>query len=305
MFKLTEFNTRVTKVNSHFARHKQSSLQPLLDELAKLRAGPTPLQKKSIQQAIFDIPANKQTKYKKALEYLAQNFGVKICGCPAKPTMELESFRTSGFLYHGFDASKKQILNTDDPTHVPVESLHHVFDLKFKSSTGNLSSLTKVGTREHIKFRTKPGGPPFNDSLADTPQEFHHGVSTSGANTGYGRDDHMTKPPGLICRIPFESGELIADQWYQYTIDSGATWENIPGAAYNIVKGVRKIGGQWLFYFIKKNWFVHNKTPFHFEAEYALNPPQPAANPAKKLGRCGQAVKAEIKTYAHKVVSLK
>ncbi|MEZ5083419.1 MAG: hypothetical protein R2750_08225, partial [Bacteroidales bacterium] len=251
------------------------------------------------------IPYKKQVKYKEALNYVATTCDVQICGCPVNPTMELESFRTAGFLYHAFDKSKNPILNTMDPNHKPVESLHHVFDLKFKSSTGNLVSLINVGTREHIKFRVQPGGPPFNNHLSDTPQEFFHGVSISGANTGYGRDDHMTKPPGLICHDPLVPGELIADQWYQYTIDQGANWENIPGAAYNIIKGVRKSAGKWVFYFIKRNWALHNKTPFHFEAEYMINKPSPPMNPYKKLGRCSQASKAHIKSYAHRVVSMK
>lgn len=305
MFKLADFNTHVTTANSHFARHKQSSLQPLLDELATIVGVPTPVQKKAIQEAIFNIPFAKQTKYQQALNYLATNCGVKICGRPTEPTMNLESFRIADFLYHGLDGANKPILNTMDQDHVPIQSLHHVFDFKYKSSTGNLASLANVGTREHVKFRVQPGGPPFTTALSDTPLEFHHGVSTTGASSGYGRDDHMTKPPGLICGFPLAPGELIADQWYQYTIDNGATWENIPGAAYNIVKGVRDAGGTWVFYFVKKNWTPHNTKHFHFEAEYAIDAPTPSIDPGKPLGRCGQATKSEIGTYAHRVVSMK
>jgi hypothetical protein len=115
----------------------------------------------------------------------------------------------------------------------------------------------------------------------------------------------MTKPPCLIASFPLAAGELVADQWYQFTVDNGVTWTNVPGAAYNIIKGIRNSGGQWVFYFIKKNWAPHNTTTYKFEAEYAIVPAVPAADPNKKLGRCGQAVVADINTYAYKVISKK
>ncbi len=304
MFKLSDFNKHVSDANSHFARFKESSLEQLIGELTMINGMPTMQQKQKIQDRIFFIPHDKQQKYQKALNYLATSCGVAICGRPTDPVMELQSFRTAEFLYHALDANNKSVLNTSVGGYVPVQSLHHVFDFKFKSSTGNLASLANVWTREHVKFRQKPGGPPFNNALADTPIEFNHGESTT-SSSGYGRDDHMTKPPCLICADPLVAGELVADQWYQYSIDKGVTWENIPGAAYNIIKGVRKSGNQWVFYFIKNNWAVHNQKNFHFEAEYAIDPPRPRADPGKTLGRCGQATISDISRVAFKVISMK
>jgi hypothetical protein len=38
----------------------------------------------------------------------------------------------------------------------------------------------------------------FNESMADTPQDFMHGESLSGANRGMGRNDHFIKLPCLV-----------------------------------------------------------------------------------------------------------
>lgn len=306
MFMATTFNQKVTAKNPTMGRYKKSSLDPLMNVLAGIHITPNPTQKKAIQEAVFDIPYDKQVRYADALGYMAQECGVKICGRPVKPVMTLESFRTSNYLYHAFDSAGKPNVNIGIPNHTPVVSLHHVFKFRYQSSTGNMASLASVGTREHVKFRTQPGGPPFTQAaLGSTPIEFHHGESTSGANVAAGLDDHMTKPPCLICRWPLQADELVADQWYQYTIDNGVTWENIPGAAYNLIKGVRKSGNTWVFYFIKKNWAPHNTVNYKFEAEYAINPPSPQMDPSKPLGKCGQAEVSNIKAYAHKVISMK
>ena len=303
MFQYAEFEKRVKKANPQLSRFTKSSLEPLMKQLEQVRNVANPAQKKAIQEEIFKIPHDRHQKYKDALAYLTQTLGVKVCARPSDPTMELAYFAAGEFLYEGINSNRQMVLSSSHPGYVPVHSYHHVFDIKWKSSNGNPASLAQVGTREHVKFRTQPGGPPFNQNLADTPIEFFHGVSTTGANTCLGRDDHMTKPPALICSFPLQPGELVADQWYQYTIDNGATWENIPGAAYNIIKGVRKSGADWIFYFAKKNWFPHNTKPFHFEVEYKIHPPMPPAKPGSRLNRAN-GVQANITQYAHRVLRM-
>lgn len=307
MFDLTEFNSKVAKVNKHLSRFLQSSLEPLQRDLARLNGAPTALQRAAIQEHVFCIPYDRQLKYYDALSYLATQTGVVICGRPADPVMALAYFRANEYLYVGQDEQGGDVLSSEFPGAIPVKSFHHVFDLTYKSSTGNMQSLKDVGTREHVKFRTVPGAAPFNDSMADTPMEFFHGVSTSGADSGVGRDDHFTKPPSLVCREPWSTGELVADQWYQYTIDGGKTWANIPGAAYNLIKGVRlNTRKQWVFYFIKQNWAPHNRKDFRFEVEYLLHSPVPPPKVGAKLGKADSGTgTANLHDHASRVVRMR
>lgn len=301
MFDVNQFQQLLVKRNAvvfnKFSTFSQkSSLDVVLKELAGVRGFIPPHKKKIVQNVIFNLPHDKHVKYAEALRYLS-NAGIFICGKPVNPVMEFVRFDAGPFLYTGVTSDGKQILNSTHPRSIPVHSFHHVFDFKFKSSTGNLDDLKNVGTREHVKFRVQPGSPPFNSYMADTPIEFHWGVNKTGANTGFGRDDHMTKPPSLIVKFPVTAGELVADQWYQYTIDNGLTWENIEGAAYNLIKGVRKgANGKWCFYFIKKNWAPHNNVPFHFEVEYDIHPPMPPVAPGSPLGKANGTA-ADISKY--------
>lgn len=303
MFQFAEFEKRAKKANPRLSRIIKSSLEPLMKQLEQVRGMANPMQKKAIQEEIFKIPSDRHQKYQDALGYLTQTLGVKICARPTDPWMELVYFAAGPFLYQGVNSQKQMVISNQHPGHIPVYSFHHVFDIKWKSSNGNPASLTQVGTREHVKFRTPPGGPPFNHHLADTPVEFFHGVNNSGANSCYGRDDHMTKPPALICSFPLQAGELVADQWYQYTIDNGASWENIPGAAFSLIKGVRKSGADWVFYFAKKNWLPHNTKPFHFEVEYKIHPPMPPVKPGVRLDRAN-GMRDDIHKYAHRVIKM-
>lgn len=304
MFDINIFNRQISDVNSHLSRHRESSLSPLLQELTGFNGFPTPNKKKTIQAAIFTIPFDKQIKYKRALDYLAAETGVKICGCPVKPTMQLQRTGTSPFSYSAIDNFDKPNLSTLIPGFIPVTSFHHVMEFRWKSSTGNMTSLKNVGIREHVKFRVPPDSKPFNEHMAGVT-EFFHGASGSGADLGYGRDDHFTKPPSLICRIPWEEGEVVLEQWYQFTIDNEKTFENIPGAAYLITKGVRKSENDWVFFFKKQNWEPHNMLKFKFEVEYLLIPPFPRPKPGSKLNRPGQIEDKELSKYAHRIISLK
>jgi|GEM_PF-1802064 len=304
MFDINIFNRHITDKNSHLSRHKVSSLSTLLRELGGFNGFPTPDKKKAIQNAIFHIPFDKQIKYKIALDYLALETGVKICGCPVEPTMQLQRSGTSEFSYSAIDDNDKPNLSTLIPGFIPMKSFHHVMEFKWKSSTGNMASLQNVGVREHVKFRVPPDSAPFNEHMAGV-MEFYHGDSSSGANIGFGRDDHFTKPPSLIVRWPLEPGEVVLEQWYQFTIDNQASYENIPGAAYLLTKGVRKSDKDWVFFFKKENWAPHNNLKFKFEVEYLLLPPYPRPKPGAKLMRPGQIEDKSLKDYAHKIISLR
>ncbi|MFT6907438.1 MAG: hypothetical protein ACJAS1_004119 [Oleiphilaceae bacterium] len=252
-------------INSKLGRVKRSSLHTILTELGTGQAVQlSPDKVERIQEAICFVPHAKQLKYAKALKIL-ETAGLTICGRPDKPTMNFESFREGAYSYVGLGANGGRMMATLSPG-----SLHHVFDFKWTSSTGNMPSLKKCWTREHIKFRSSPQESPFNQAMGDV-MEFHWG-ETKGADFGFGRDDHSIKPPQMICRYPFTEGACIAEQWYQYSFD-GQNWKNIPGAAYLIHKGVRRSRGNFVFYFKKTNWAPHNTKGYNFEAEYPLAGP--------------------------------
>ncbi|MBL8004775.1 MAG: hypothetical protein JNL36_06740 [Candidatus Kapabacteria bacterium] len=305
MFDINLFNGHISRVNSHLSRFKESSLSLLFQELSGFNGFPTPEKKKAIQNAIFFIPFDKQLKYKQALDYLATELGVKICGCPVKPTMQLQRTGTSEYSYPAIDNEGRNNLSTLVMGFTPVQSFHHVMEFRWKSSTGNMNSLKNVGTREHIKYRIPPNSSPFNDFMSDVPMEFVYGNSGDGAHTGFGRDDHSTKPPNLICRWPLESGEVVAEQWYQFTVDNQTTFENIPSAAYLITKGVRKSGNDWVFFFKKQNWEPHNMVKFKFEVEYLLFEPNPRPKQGIKLPKSGQIENRPLHEYAHKIISVR
>lgn len=278
MIDVEAFRGKASSINSTIGRFKKSSLHPIFQELGsskKIFADLSKLEK--LQEMVFQLPYEKQKKYQIALDIL-KIAGIKICGRPCEPVMEFVRFDQGAFMYVSLDENMNDQLTTLEPG-----SLHHVFDFKWKSTTGNMQSLADVWTREHVKFRTSQQSAPFNDAMPPD-MEFYWGQSR-GAQTGVGRDDHSIKPPKLVCRFPWTSGENIAEQWYQYSLD-GQNWKNIPGAAYLLTKGVRKSKGKWVFYFRKSNWEPHNKKRYKFEAEYPLgNDPAPTPKPGQKWNR--------------------
>lgn len=287
---VARFKTEALAINKRLGKILSSSLDPLLKELgnrATLNAQQAEINQ--LQELIFQIPYDRQAKYQSALAVL-KPAGLVICGRPCDPTMNFVRFDTGPFMYVGLDSAGRDKLVTLDPG-----SLHHVFDFKFKSTTGNLQSLARVGTREFVTFRTSQKDPPFNDAMPPDMQ-FYWGESPT-SSTGCGRDDHSIKPPRLVCRYPWVAGENVAEQWYQYSVDNMMTWKNIPGAAYLITKGLRQSGGTWVFYFRKSNWLPHNTKTYRFEAEYPLGAPlayQPKAG--QKWNRTN-GMPAEIGRY--------
>lgn len=265
MIDVARFNAEAAKVNKNLGRFVKSSLDPIMKELG---AGPMltadPARMERLQDLIFHLPHDSQTKYQSALAVLQQAV-LHICGRPCDPQMEFVRFDQGDFMYVGLEHSGQTKL-----VNLAPGSLHHVFDFKWKSTTGNMMSLARVWTREHVKFRTSQRATPFNDVMPND-MEFYWGQSST-SSSGFGRDDHSIKPPKLVCRFPYVAGENVAEQWYQYSLD-GINWKNIPGAAYLLTKGVRQSGGKWVFFFQKSNWAPHNTKRFVFEAEYPLEPP--------------------------------
>lgn len=294
LFSPRQFRALAEQANPTLGRVKESSLAPLLALFDAHREGLplTPPQKQQVQELVFEVPHDKQLRYQTAFQYLTTKVGTRICGRPIKPGMKFEKFQVGHFRYD----SSGTIVD------MPVGSYHHVFKFSWESSTGNRESLRGVGTREHVKFRTRPSDPPFNFVQASVPMEFHQGTPDGGQFLSC-HDDHSTKHPSLICAMPRVPGQLVAEQWYQYTIDNGVTWTNIPGAAYLITKGVRAGRNGLVFFFAKTNWAPHNTKSYHFEVEYEIGAqPSPMPVPGIKLSM-QSGTDAALKEHALRIVA--
>jgi hypothetical protein len=290
------FRRLIEQVNPQLSRFKESALELLLAITDAMRMGQpfNPAAKDRIQEMVYFVPYDKQQKYKKALEYLRDSAKISLGGRPASPGMEFEKLQVGEFAY----------VANGQTVHMNPGSFHHVFRFTWKSSNGNLESLRGVGTRESVTFRTSPAAPPFNYVQASIPMTFNQG-STDGGQWGGCSDDHSTKHPRLVCASPRVAGELVAEQWYQYTTDRGATWKNIPEAAYLIIKGVRPRGGEMVYFFKKTNWEQHNRKQFHFEVEYKIgDPPNPMPPAGIKLSM-QSGTDANLKQYVLRVISMK
>jgi hypothetical protein len=127
-------------------------------------------------------------------------------------------------------------------------------------------------------------------------------TKNSGAAFGFTDDDHSMVNPSLLVRRPLVVGSVIADQVYEYSAD-GQTWYPIPGADYEIEKGVRMAGNQFRFVFRKQSAPVSTDR-FHLEVEYPIGPP--VANPLGKIavGQAFVAPIANIAAYASRVIRL-
>lgn len=284
------FTDKYFEINKRLGKIFSSSLDPLISELGKapkLTADSAKMAR--LQELIFFIPADRQQKYQAALDLLAPS-GLRICGRPCDPTMHFVRFDLeNSYMYKGDNGGAGELVT------LTPGGYHHVFDFKWKSSTGSMESLKKVGTREFVKFRTSQQVPPFTDRMPSDMQ-FYWGDSPS-ANSGSGRDDHSIKPPRFVCQYPWVAGENVAEQWYQYSIDGMQTWQNIPGAAYLITKGVRKSGNNWVFYFRKSNWAPHNTKRYNFEVEYLMGAALPfPPTIGQKFQKSGQGTQTDITT---------
>jgi len=304
-FDMTTFDALIRLDNPKFKRiTKTSHLDPIINEL-KGKTFISPMMKVKLDRLVAFLPADRQRTYARALAYLTKEGGVVVGAIPTKPVMRFTQFAYQIGAYTGRNAAgqtKPVMLDPGTPGSPGPRGFVHRHVITWESSNGDISSLSKVRTREYVKFLADTQAEPFN-AIQDPDREFYApgNFGTVGANSG--TDDHSTKLPALICCNPRKPGTLKAEQWYQYSIDGGKTWPPIEGAAYLIEKTVKKDGNDWVFIFKKTNWPLHNPKPFHFEVHYTVGP-APEYLPAKDTDVVnGGDYKDDIKKWARKVVS--
>jgi hypothetical protein len=289
-FNIATFRQYLHTANPTYSRLTSSSIQPLENRLAILGATVGPAVLNQIQPLWAVVPYDKQQKYAAPIGYLKQFVPTLADAIPALPRMAYMEFKVM-FMTIGGNAR------------YPAR-FYHVHRLTWQSSNGRMASLAQVGTRERVTHRTNPAGPPFDALInANIPMAFTQGALTNaGAQGGSNYDDHSTGNPALIVRRPLGVGSVIADQIYEYTAD-GATWHPIPGAQYEIEKGVRMAGGQHVFFFRKQSAPPHANV-FHFEVEYPIGPAHPVPGNRIPVVPAGFAAPAQINTYASRIIRL-
>jgi hypothetical protein len=305
MFDFNTFMAKVKQDNPSFKRFTlTSSLDPLIAQVRGQTVFPA-ASKAKVERLIAFMPFQKQTEYKQALAYLAAQSGVRIGAIPCNPVMKFTQFKIANSGYKGYNNAGQQrfvMLDPDTPGSPGPRSFVHVHKITWSSSNGNPASLATVRTREYVKFLQDTQAPPFN-KIQDPDREFYAPGTAGTTGATEGTDDHTTKLPALICCFPRQAGRLQGEQWYQYSVDNGVTWNNIEGAAYLLEKKVAKVGIDWVFTFKKTNWAPHNTKPFHFEVEYTVGPP-PEFLP-RDITDVAQGLNqdADIKRWARRVVS--
>ena len=302
MYNFDEFMRRVKQCNPNFKRFMpKSNLDPLTAVLNKngMKWSFNPMNADDVRKAVHGLKTEALVKYRQALLYLAQELNIDPGAIPVKPKMKYTGFK-SGV---GGVTGKNSMGQTQRSNLIP-SAFAHIHVLTWESSNGDMQALQTVGTREHVKHRTHPGSPPFNQIQGNVQLETFQGATTnSGGSQGACTDEHSMYNPWVICRFPRVTGSVVAEQWYQYTCD-GVKWNNIPGAAFLIEKGVRAGGPTGhLMFFKKSNWLPHNTTPFHFEVEYPVAQP-PAFLPQVHTDVTkGAYMDDEITNHAYRVVS--
>jgi hypothetical protein len=305
LFDINTFMAKVKQDNPSFKKWtRTSSLDPLI---AQLR-GPTVLTaagKANVERLIAFLEFPKQASYKQALAYVAAQLGVRVGAIPCNPVMKFVQFKIGKGGYKGYNGAGQdrfELLDPDTPGSPGPRSFVHVHKITWSASNGNPGSLATVRTREHVKFLQNTQAAPFNN-IQDPDREFYAPgtMGTTGAMEGY--DDHSTKLPALICCYPRQAGTLQGQQWYQYSVDNGATWNNIEGAAYLLEKSVAKVGADWVFTFKKTNWAPHNTKPFHFEVEYTVAPPPDFLPRTDADVHPGGTEEADINRWARRVIA--
>jgi len=285
-FSIGTFRQHLTAANPRYSKIKTSSMAPLENQLATpgftVNAGSL----QQLQPLWGAVPHAKQLKYAAAANYLKQFVPKLADATPVDPKMAFKEFR----VLEG---------NIDGVQNYPAR-FYHVHELTWKSSNGNMQSLTNVGTREKVDFRSNPTAPPFDPIVnAGLQMSYTQGATTNaGANIGACKDDHSIANPSILTSQPLIAGSLIADQVYEYTTD-GITWMPIPGSQYVIEKGVRHFQAGFVFVFRKQGTGTDN---FHFEVEYPIGP---KPNYAKKVQVVAAAFvpQKNIHQYASRVIA--
>jgi hypothetical protein len=304
-FNYTLFMAKVREDNPNFKRFARTShLDPIIAEV-KDKTFITPALKDRLETLIAFMPHDHQQKYPRALGHLTSTAGVRVLAIPANAKMKFTGFmiKTGGYTgYNSRGESKNVLLDPGTPGSPGPRSLVHNHTLSWESSNGNVASLATVRTREYVKFLADTQAPPFN-AIQDPDREFYGPSADGNAGGTSNTDEHSTKLPALICCYPRQAGTLMAEQWYQYSVDNGATWKNMEGGAFQIEKTVRKEGNDWVYIFKKTNWLPHNTKRFHFEVHYTIGePPEYMPRRDSDVGSLGLSA-AEMRRYARKIVA--
>lgn len=292
-FSMQVFMQKVKQCNPTFKRFARTSdLDPVIDALGG-EVGQKfylPSHNPKINKATHALPTAAANKYRDALLYMAKELKADAGPVPCSQRMEFVEF---GVMFANYPGHQNY----------PAR-YYHKHKLHWKSSNGDMSALTKVGTRESVVHRTSPSGPPFDPVMnASHAMSFTQGATTnSGSNSGLCWDDHSIGNPSLILARPLVVASVIADQDYQYTTD-GVNWHSIPDAQYELEKGVRMSGGKLVFFFRKQSAPPHTNR-FHFEVEYPIGQKFAVSGNKIPVPAAAFVPKADINAYASKVVKL-
>jgi len=292
-FNPATFQQHITAANAHFKRHKGSSLDPLLAALTTVVQGiPAPAQIDRIRDTVGRIPYGKQLKYQAALSYLLTSIGLNALPIPYAYPVALR---------HRFSEFNVGAARWNNGTlNRPDGWFHHVFEVSWSSSNGNMASLASIWNRERVAFQQDPAGPPYVRAImANTPRTYEYGINGS-SDGGRAEDDHYFMHPDLMCKRPLQNAAVSALQQYEYSPDAGASWYTIEGGNFVFEKGVR---GN-VFYFSKRNDAGFNPRPYHFEVEYAIGP-APNPMPANYNEVWGRALTnpAALGQYAARIIA--
>lgn len=272
-FLMLTYMNHVTTANPTFRRIKDSSLDPLNNLLQVAPPmGLNPAQRRNILEALGLIPFAKQQKYANALNYAAQQLNLGIPGIPyGYPIVTRHrriEYNVSEALWHNLQDRR------------PDGWFHHVVQLDWRSSNGQMQSLANIWNQERVTYVQNPAGPPHRAAvMANTPQAYVWPANPNqSSHFGFGQDDHFFMHPSLMVVYPLAAGVLNAHQEYLYSPDRGATWYEMQGGQFLIDRGIRApMGGgghnPLIFYFSKRNNPQQNPgIPFHLEVEYVIGP---------------------------------
>lgn len=288
-FQIATFRQHLSTANANYSRHKDSSMAPLEALLATM-PGLGPAQWPHVQPLWGSVPHAKQQKYALAGNYIKQFIPALVDAIPCKPKMSFVGYKVMKGPFEG---------NDDYPLR-----FYHQHTLTWESSNGHMQSLANVGTRENVTSRTHPASAPFHQVICgNIPISFTQGATTNaGADSGSNGDDHSIGNPALILRRPIVGGSVIADQVYEYTTD-GTNWLPIPGAVYEIEKGVRPRNGELVFYFRKQSVNNNLSNRFHFEIEYSIGPEIDTNITRIPVWPAGFASDARLQDYTSRIVA--